>query len=497
MQARVMFALLMFVFTALLWLGQGGAVHAVDKEPGDKTLVAVGSDPDPSLMKEVQTIFYKSQSKQTGNMWDTWLYFHDGKYYLYTLGTAGGKWWANISLASSPDGVHWTEIGRVIAKGTSEWMGSGSVWKSPDPHGEGKFIMNFSEAPKKERPQQSIFFAESKDMVHWTRLGIQSEFVQDERWYEKDGRWDCIWTMPRPAGGLFGYWTATPKKETGGRFGFGESLDGVTWKALPPPKVEGAVEGEVGAIEKIGSKYYMMFGQNGSLQGGQMITLVADQPSGPFHAARNNKALLSGNTYFSRFLATPDALLVNHHAIARDDQVYFAPLKQAVLDKEGTLRLCWWKGNEKMKHQRIEVKPPAPANPIPAIALIENVLDVRAGVIVEGKLHLPAAKTPCQGLYIACEKGRGAAVLLDGDGIAQFGTIQADGSDFKVEKTVNREMPFASPATFRILLKGSLMEFYLNDILIECYSLPSNATGRVGQITGGGATALSDLAAWR
>ena len=495
MQEQATSASVAIVFTALLWLGPVGSVHAADKEPGDKTLVALDSDPDESLKKEVQTIFYKPQSKRTGNMWDTWLYLHNGRYYLYTLGTAGGNWWGNISMACSPDGVHWTEIGRVLAKGPGMWMGTGSTWKSPDYKRDGRFIMNFSEAPT--RPQQSIFFAESKDLVHWTRLGSQYEFVQDDRWYEKDGRWDCIWTMPRPGGGLYGYWTATPKKETGGQFGFGESLDGVTWKALPPPKVEGAVAGELGAIEKIGSKYYMMFGQNGSLQGGQMVTLVADQPSGPFHAARKNKVLLSGNTYFSRFLATPDALLVNHHAIARDGQVSFAPLKLAVLDKEGTLRLGWWKGNEKMKHQRIEVKPPTPANPMPAVALIENVFDVHAGVIVEGKLLLPAAGNQPRGLYIECDKGQGAAVLLDCDGIAWFGTIQADGSDFKAEKTVNREMPVGSPATFRLLLKGSLMELYLNDILIECYSLPSKASGRIGQITGGEATALSDLAAWR
>lgn len=495
MQEQATSASVAIVFTALLWLGPFGSVHAADKEPGDKTLVALDSDPDESLKKEVQTIFYKPQSKRTGNMWDTWLYLHNGKYYLYTLGTAGGNWWGNISMACSPDGVHWTEIGRVLAKGPGMWMGTGSTWKSPDYKRDGRFIMNFSEAPM--RPQQSIFFAESKDLVHWTRLGSQYEFVQDDRWYEKDGRWDSIWTMPRPGGGLYGYWTATPKKETGGQFGFGESLDGVTWKALPPPKVEGAVAGELGAIEKIGSKYYMMFGQNGSLQGGQMVTLVADQPSGPFHAARKNKVLLSGNTYFSRFLATPDALLVNHHAIARDGQVSFAPLKLAVLDEEGTLRLGWWKGNEKMKHQRIEVKPPAPANPMPAVALIENVLDVDAGVIVEGKLLLPAAGNQPRGLYIECDKDRGAAVLLDCDGIARFGTIQADGSDFTAEKTVNREMPVGSPATFRLLLKGSLMELYLNDILIECYSLPSKASGRIGQVTGGEATALSDLAAWR
>jgi hypothetical protein len=68
----------------------------------------------------------------------------------------------------------------------------------------------------------------------------------------------------------------------------------------------------------------------------------------------------------------------------------------------------------------------------------------------------------------------------------------ADGSGFKVEKRVDREMTFGKPAAFRLLLKHSLLEFYLDDVLIECFSLPGNATGRIGFI--GTAT---DLKAWQ
>ena len=185
---------------------------------------------------------------------------------------------------------------------------------------------------------QTIFFAESTDLLNWKRLPDEYEFKQDTRWYEPDGRWDCIYTIPRPGGGLYGYWTATPKAETGGRFGFGESIDGARWRALPPPKVHGVGGGEAGAVEKIGEKFYMMFGT-----GGMMVTLVADQPHGPFHAAKKNLRLLSGHTYFSRFFPAPDGILVNHHSIA--GKVYFAPLKSTVIDEEGTLRLGWWKGN--------------------------------------------------------------------------------------------------------------------------------------------------------
>lgn len=28
-------------------------------------------------------MFYQAKAEKTGNMWDTWLYYHEGTYYLY------------------------------------------------------------------------------------------------------------------------------------------------------------------------------------------------------------------------------------------------------------------------------------------------------------------------------------------------------------------------------------------------------------------------------
>jgi len=436
----------------------------------------------------VQSLFYKARSTRTGNMWDTWLYFHEGGYYLYYLANARGQW-DNISLARSPDGVHWKEVGRILSKGRGvTWMGTGSTWKSPQFEQDGKFFMNFSEW---KGARQTIFFAESKDLIHWTRLGKDLEFVQDERWYDRNGRWDCIWVIPRPGGGLYGYWTATPKGETGGRFGFGETMDGVAWKALPPPKVAGVGEGEVGAIEKIGDKYYMMFGT-----GGFMATLVAERPEGPFLAAAKNFHLLAGHTYFSRFFPSPEGLLVNHHSIARDGQVYFGALKAARLDAEGALRLGWWKGNEAMKHQPIDLLPTAKTEA--AIAMLPTSFDVQLGLVLEGTIALPGpGDAERRGLFIECAKNSGVGVLLDSRGVAELGPMQGDGTGFQVEKRVDREMTWGPSARFRLLLKRSLLEFYLDDILIECFSLPAAATGNIGLIPGGRSGIIDNLKAWR
>ena len=445
-----------------------------------KALVSPDEQEDATLDRTPQTMFYKARSRRTGTMWDTWLYHHQGTHYLFYLAKASGKW-DNISMATSPDGVHWTEHGRVLSKGRGvTWMGTGSTWPSPQFAKDRTFFLNFSEW---RGPRQTIFFAESKDLLAWTRLPDRYEFVQDERWYEPRGRWDCIWTLAKPDGtGLYGYWTATPKKATGGRFGFGQSADGITWEALAPPKVHGVGGGEVGAIEKVGDRYYMMFGHYPTMR-----TLVAERPEGPFHAATKNLVLLDKHTYFSRFYPSLDGLLVNHHAMARNGQVYFAPLKRAAVDDEGTLRLAWWGGNEKAKHRPVAIEPPAAGAARGRIAMLANRFDSRGGIILEGTLPLPAKGARRPGLYVACGADSGAAVLVGAGGVTEIGPMRADGSGFKAESRIDREMPFGQPARFRLLLRDSLIEFYLDDVLIDCHSLPADATGRVGLI--GGATA--------
>jgi len=44
----------------------------------------------------------------------------------------------------------------------------------------------------------------------------------------------------------------------------------------------------------------------------------------------------------------------------------------------------------------------------------------------------------------------------------------------------SRSSHLPSLARFRLLLKGTLMEFYLDDILIESFALPANASDRIG-----------------
>lgn len=457
-----------------------------------RTAYAVARHPTPALP---QTMFYKART--TGNMWDTWLYHHRGTNYLFHLAGPFGQW-QGIAMATSVDGVHWDERGLVLRKGEGvTWLGTGATWASPNYARDGKFFLNFSEW---RGNGQTIFFAESTNLLEWKRLGAEFEFKQDPRWYQvglgNDSRWDCIYPVPRVGGGFYGYWTANPKGSVG--FGFGETLDGVTWRALAPPKLEwGGVTPpggcEAGAVEKIGARYYMMLGTTIHGENG-MFTMVADQPQGPFRAAQKNLALLTsrghGNTYFARFFPHPDGLLVNHHSIARNSEVSMGMMKRALVDEAGTLRLGWWRGNEKIKVEAVKVQR---VRGVGVGERLEPVLDARRGFVVEGTVHLPkdASAAPV-GLVLAQRGEQRTMMRVRAGGIVEIGLMPPDGR-FVAENTLDRAWSFGATARFRLLVQGTLTEFYLDDLLIQCYSLPRRADGRVELSS---SEAFEDVRAW-
>ena len=116
------------------------------------------------------------------------------------------------------------------------------------------------------------------------------------------GRWDCIAVIRRPGGGYFGYWTATPQPSaalcgntTSCGAGFGESDDGLHWRALPtpgPPVTSGSRE--LGGVAQLGGRVFMVF------NGGQLFE--APSAAGPFVASASNHDFLGqqGNVWFAR-----------------------------------------------------------------------------------------------------------------------------------------------------------------------------------------------------
>ena len=431
-------------------------------------------------------MFYKPELPDTGRMWDVWIFCHDNSFYLYYL-AGTGEWWDNFSLATSTDGVHWTERGPVIRKGAEALgMGTGSTWKSPNFDHDGKFYLNFSE---RDESRQTIFFAESDDLVEWTRLGDEYRFVQDERWYKKSGRWDCIWTISRPDGGLFGYWTATPKEISG--IGFGVSDDGVTWNAKPSPALDwrdhhAAEELEVGAVERIGNRYFALltaFDESSSAYGHHSVCFVAEAPDGPFTAAGKNFFPITdfAHCWFPRFFSHNGSYLVAYHAKSKSNEVSFTPIKKAWVDDEGILRLVWWEGNEGLKHESVEIEERVDSRG--AIETFGNIFDTSRGVIIEGEMALPKTDSEEQpGFYFECADESNAAVFFDRSGHAEYGRIGGDAFQFTSETSVDRELTFGEHVSFRLLIMGSLTEVYLDDLLIGNFSLPTDSTGRIGLV---------------
>ena len=453
-----------------------------------------------------QSMFFKSEGVDAH--WDTWMYFHKGTYYLFYLITeySPGE---GFGLATSPDGVTWTDHGWAIKASHKmvTYLGTGAVWKSPDFDNSGRFICNYSEWRVEEdgRQTQNILFAESQDLMNWTKFGDDHIFKVDTRFYEQHGRWDCIFPLPRPQGGYYGYWTATPKDAVG--FGFGQSEDGVHWEALPSPELvwEGAdppKSMEAGAVAEFNGKYYAIVGQGTRT----MKTMIADNPAGPYTVAPANYALLENSgdhkhTYFARFLPTPDDILVNHHAVTRfqlesgRDICYLAPLKRAFVDDDGTLWFGYWQGNERLKRTLVPTQFADTGGG--RVQLADRNVDTEGGVVVEGQITLPAADLPeadWPGLYIGYDAGQGSYIQVGASAVTHFGLMAADGDRSEREDVMARAWPFGPSVRFRMLLKASVMEFYLDDLLVQSYSLPAAATGRIGLLNP--ANGIADVHVW-
>ena len=66
------------------------------------------------------------------------------------------------------------------------------------------------------------------------------------------------------------------------------------------------------------------------------------------------------------------------------------------------------------------------------------------------------------------------------------------GPDDRVATSIN-----VNHASFRLLLRGSLLEFYINDLLARAYSLPERSySGRLGLIVAEADARFEDLRAW-
>lgn len=130
---------------------------------------------------------------------------------------------------------------------------------------------------------------------------------------------------------------------------------------------------------------------------------------------------------------------------------------------------------------------------------LEPRFDVERGIVLEGwfaGLQQGRFLALNQGLYVEFAPGQGAGVMVAPHGLHQLGIMHAGRMEFRTDSFINRQMPCGANPHFRLLLRHSLLELYLNDHLVQCYSLPRRATGRIGYIHNGNRHGIADLKAW-
>lgn len=439
-------------------------------------------------------------------MWDTWILHDAGTWHLFYLVTERGLG-EGIGLATSPDGVHFRDEGPVLSQSREAlWLGTGSTWRAPGTDTDRPYVMNFSEWIGRD---QVIRFAESRDLRTWTRLP-DLDFPIDARWHTATprrwsplfaprsmllmyaalglglvGRWDSIHAVPREDGGFWGFWTATPRGRPG--FGFGQSPDGRRWQALPPPAIDWGPlpppsDVELGAVERIGDRWFALVG---SVANRGMLALIADRPEGPWRLApRNANVLGSGslrlNTYYARFCRGADgSVLVHHHSIARRltrrlrPVCALAPLKRAVPDDDGTLRLAWWEGNDALRGD------PRPFDPA------GTPFDPVAGAFLDAEVGTRAA-----GTTIVVGAGRDATRLQ----VRSGGIVTIETAAGKVLEHIDRGLPPRDWCAARLLVRDGLLELYVDGFLAQAYSLPGGTAGRIAFVPGEGEAAASSVA---
>lgn len=295
---------------------------------------------------------------ENGCMWDPTVLWYGGKYHLVSMykvapDAPDDYMW----LAQSVDGVHWESVDTVLNDGHA-------IYKMYIYETEHGIAMNCGSSSQPERrDNDTLRYYRSDDMQHWQ---FYAEDHPDSKWYHTNGRWDHMYVFRDDDGTYYGYPVATPLPEQKSAWGLRKSTDGIHWDTCPPPVIHwGDIPRinclEVGGVEKIGSKYYFIGGYVGYAgnYGYSLYTFTADRPEGPFTPDKDafrlcgfdrleDRLFIQNLAAFAR--GKDGELLISNAAQAGDlTNVWLLPMRKAVVDEKGHLRLGYWHGNDALK----------------------------------------------------------------------------------------------------------------------------------------------------
>ena len=78
--------------------------------------------------------------------------------------------------------------------------------------------------------------------------------------------------------------------------------------------------------------------------------------------------------------------------------------------------------------------------------------------------------------------------------MVEYGSLSEEHTRFKMDGAVDRKISLQGSIHFRLIKKGRLTEFYLNDYLMHCYCLPEHNLEHIGLI--GPLNSFDEIAAW-
>lgn len=501
----------------------------------------------PLRIAENSGFLYKPSK---GSFWDPTVIYANHQYYMYTMYGGDSVW-----LATSKDGVHWKDYGVVLK---SEGFKNNRVWKQYISKVGDQYIMDYGAFTAPGTNNNLLRFWQSSDLIHWKFL---YQLPIDTKYYRADGRWDHMFIVPRDGhdrtAGYLGYMVANPIDHGG--FGMMESADGIHFHPIKAPAIDADFDIptlEPGGVEKFGNKYYFIGGDANhyGFSGYGVYTYVADSPLGPFRPDLKAYRLsgtsgIDGDTYINILAAfvkySPERLISAPFSLqstpgTAGSGVWFLPMRKAIVDAQGHLRLAYWKQNDLAKGVELNVDtskntvafPPGQTetshliklvasggsmtistvtnwrafpwlNPLKmrhGVVVLDQYFDLNKGVIIEGTIraHDLTPKTPYSrkmyaGFYVeGAEGGPGTAIMLEVGQpqwrASQIGKLTLDTAfHFQSLDVTNRNcatvtgLDDGKTHTFRLWLRGGQMELYIDDLLMQSFFF-ERPSGRIGFI---------------
>jgi len=496
------------------------------------------------LQLDCFALMYRPDS---GSIWDPSVFYHKGKYHafmMYNQDGDDGLQAKHCLYITSEDGVHWKDEKVVLEEREGLRFFKCFVGRCGE-----RFIMNHGVA----RPecQDTLRFYESADLNQWEYLFSSNP---DPTWYKsartwRTGRWDHMYILPKKEGDPdAGYWGHVVSNNKSGppAIGMMQSKDGREWEVLPPAKIEWEVLRaakrewgefrpsyfEWGGCERIDGKYYIIGGRYSYLfsRAYSMWTFVADHPRGPFRpdleafrlSGTSDKPNIQWLAAWARG-KNGERLISNYASMPTygRKKPWLLPLRKAIVDKGGHLRMGWWPGNEALKGESLSLKKNTVAlngkgkNNGYDIAYLDLKFDSGQGVVIEGKIKANAlpgndksATSPIAGLILGDIAEDATAIQL---GIGKpgerethiGGLLKKEGKlEFKSWDVTGKGCATVSGIddgkehTFRLLCRLEMFELYIDDLLMQTY-LHKPDSGKIGLVVGNAKAAFSDLKAWR